>query len=190
MRKNGTYGSNKFFIQLNLELRESVSFMAMPLSAQSVLIDYLFEYNKATGFDTREMKKINALSQSGNRRKVPGVKYSFGMCNLDISQRTFRTAMATLEKHGFIRKYQTKNGSYNVYVPSSKWRQIDIGTLDEKQAQRISSVIERRRKHYHHDQMEMDFGPQEFINKTSAKFALVTRANIAWVTPAKDASVS
>ena len=168
-KKKGTYGSKTFFVQFNLELREHVSFMAMAKSSQLVLLDFLFEHAKATNFDSTDMKKIKALliTPAGERPiRVRAIRYSFGMCNVDVSEATFRKAMKAIERHGFIKKHKTANGSYAIYTPSERWRDIDVGTLDEDMQKRVTAVLSRRNKHAASEQMEFEYGPQHIANKT------------------------
>lgn len=127
-----TFGSGGF-LRLYWNVLDSVAYRVLTPSQRLVLIDMLREYFGASSFDTD---------------RIPdGFTYTYGQCTVDITDKTFYSAIRRIRKVGFfdrpIEIQEHRPAAPNRYVPSAAWEKYRPSDIER---QKLNEFTVRKKK--------------------------------------------
>lgn len=144
------YGAGKF-LRIYDEVRESIAYLVLPPAAREVLLDWIGVYNVASSYN-----RSAAFWQTG-------IKYTWSMCRVPISKRSFHRALVELKQKGWIvdRDDMIAIRGDACILPSHKWQDYQPTLREQK---RVREHVEKRERYARNDaQIEIDFTPAEMI---------------------------
>lgn len=112
--QRGTYGTGNF-LRVPDVVRESIAYLVLPSSAREVLLDWIGVYDIASSYDTR----LDYWKS--------GMKYTWGMCWVPISERSFYRALKILQQKGWLQPHgdAKASGCSGRWMPCERWRDYE-----------------------------------------------------------------